>query len=124
MYRTAVLTGTDSGQQAGGFAIQEWIFKAWSNADIHPVFVKALADEAAAGKKVFFVLLCLWIRGKDKTESSPKDLFRIVADRISFGDAAAIYQCFKMGKFYFIFVLNIITFWLINSKLMNGFILF
>ena len=66
----------------------------------------------------------MWIRGRVKQKAAPKDPFRIAADRISFGNVAAIYQCFKMGKFYFIFALNIITFWLISSKLMNGFILF
>ena len=53
------LTGTDSGQQAGVIwrtvAIQEWIIKAWPNADTHPAFGE---DAEAAGEKVFFALLC------------------------------------------------------------------
>lgn len=91
----------------GGFAIQEWIFKTWPNADTHPVFVKALADEEAAVRKDFFVLLYgCGSEGRIKQKIAPKDLFRIAENRISFGDAAATYQCFKIGDFYFVFALD------------------
>lgn len=66
----------------------------------------ALADAKAAVRKVFFSAVC-GSEGRIKQKADPKDLFRKSADRISFGDVAAIYQCFKIGNLYFIFALNI-----------------
>ena len=35
------------------FSIQEWIIKAWPNADTHLAFGEVLADAKEAGRKVF-----------------------------------------------------------------------
>ena len=78
-----------------GFEIHEWIIKAWPNADTHPAVGEALVDTKAAGRKSFFVLLCghghCGSEGRIKQKVAPKDLFRISADRIGFGDATAIH---------------------------------
>lgn len=66
---------------------------------------EALAGAKAAGRKGF--LICCMEEGRIKQKVAPKDLFRILADRISFCDAAAIYQYFEIGNSYFIFAVNI-----------------
>lgn len=47
----------------------------------------------------------LWIREKDK--KFPKGVFEMLSYRNSFDDSATVRQYFKIGKFHFIFALNI-----------------
>lgn len=59
------------------------------------------------GRRSFLFCCVCGSEERIKQKAAPKDPFRIAADKISFGDAADIYQCFKIGNFYFIFALDI-----------------
>lgn len=101
--RSAVLTGTGSGQRRlgsyGGPLRSRNDHKVVAQCGSLSGLWRGSGWCRSSREELCCAGMDMWIRGRVKQKAAPKDPFRIAADRISFGNVAAIYQCFKMGKF-------------------------